>query len=54
VIKSGVKGRRSTVGMPWILVIWSVGEVDGIGGVAVKCIDIAKNTGGEDGRLAYN
>ena len=29
----------------------SVGEVSGIPGVAVKCVDIGRNTGGEGGLL---
>ena len=29
-----------------------VGEVNGIPGVAVKCVDIRRNTGGEGGYLA--
>ena len=28
-----------------------VGEVNGIPGVAVKCVDIGRNTGGEGGLL---
>ena len=32
----------------------SVGEVDGIPSVAVECVDIRKNTGGESGLLACN
>ena len=35
-----------------ILPILSAEEVDGILGVAVKCVDIKKNTGGEGGHLA--
>ena len=31
-----------------------VGEVDGIPSVAVKCVDIRKNTGGEGGLLDSN
>jgi tetrahydromethanopterin S-methyltransferase subunit D len=31
----------------------SVGEGSGIPGVAVKCVDIGRNTGGEGGSLAY-
>ena len=30
----------------------SVGEVSGIPGVAVKCVDIRRNAGGESGLLA--
>ena len=31
-----------------------VGEVNGIPGVAVKCVDIGRNTGGEGGLLDDN
>ena len=34
-----------------ILLILSTEEKDGIPGVAVKCVDIRKNTGGEGGLL---
>ena len=33
---------------------WSAGEVSGIPSVAVKCVDIGKNTGGEGDLLASN
>ena len=33
---------------------WSAGEVSGIPSVAVKCVDIRKNTGGEGGLLDCN
>ena len=32
----------------------SVGEVNGIPGVVVKCVDIRRNTGGEGGLLDHN
>ena len=32
----------------------SIGEVSGIPGVAVKCVDIARNAGGEGGLLDDN
>ena len=32
----------------------SVGEVNGIPGVAVKCVDIRRNTGGEGDLLAHD
>ena len=32
---------------------WSVGEVRGIPGVAVKCVEIGKNTDGEGTLLGY-
>ena len=35
-----------------ILVLLSSGEESGIPGVAVKCVDIGKNTSGEGGSLA--
>jgi hypothetical protein len=35
-----------------ILALLSSGEVSGIPGVAVKCVDIGKNTSGEGGLLA--
>ncbi len=37
-----------------ILPILSTEEEDGIPGVAVKCVDIRKNTGGEGGLLFCN
>ena len=36
------------------LLILSIGEVDGIPSVAVKCVDIGRNTGGEGGLLDEN
>jgi hypothetical protein len=42
--KSGVKDGRSTIAVPWILDILSTDEADGMGGVAVKCIDTIQNT----------
>jgi hypothetical protein len=52
--KSVVKVRSLTVKLPSILPVLSVGEDDGIHGVAVKCVDIMKNTGCEGGHLAHN
>ena len=49
--KSEVKTHGSTVGLLWKLLFLSVGGVSGIPGVAVKCVDIRKNTGGEGGLL---
>src|SRR3954463_4310027 len=49
--KSAVKARRSTPGRPWILSGSSLLEADGIPGVAVECVEIRKNTGGEGGLL---
>jgi hypothetical protein len=33
---------------------WSLSGAKGIGSVAVKCVDIARNTGGEGALLGYN
>ena len=33
---------------------WSAAEASGIPGVAVKCVDIGKNTGGEGDLLGSN
>ena len=49
--KSAVKVRRSTPDRPWILSGLSLLEADGIPGVAVECVEIRKNTGGEGGPL---
>ena len=49
--KSGVKSCSLTVKLPWILDVLSTEEDGGIRSVAVKCIDITKNTGGESGHL---
>ena len=35
------------------LQVLRVGEVNGIPGVAVKCVDIGRNTGGEGGLLDH-
>ena len=43
-IKSVVKSCSSTVELPLILVNLSLVEVSGIYDVAVKCIDIIRNT----------
>ncbi len=39
------------MGLHWKLSCWSVGEVSGIPSVAVKCVDIRRNTSGEGGLL---
>ena len=52
--KSDVKGGGSTPGLHWKLLSWSVGEVSGIPSVAVKCVDIRRNTSGEGGLLDDN
>ena len=46
-----VKGRGSTPSMPGILGGWRQAEASGIPGVAVECVEIRKNTGGEGGWL---
>ena len=51
---SDVKYRGSTSGLHLKLLSLSVGEESGIPGVAVKCVDIRRNTGGEGGFLDYN
>ncbi len=44
------------LGLTWvcrmILIDLSIGEGSGISGVAVKCVEIGRNTGGEGGYLA--
>jgi hypothetical protein len=49
-----VKHHGSTVGLHLKLEDLSAGEESGIPGVAVKCVDIGKNTSGEGGSLACN
>ena len=49
--KSDVKIMGSTHNLHLKLLFLSVGEVNGIPGVAVKCVDIRRNTGGEGGLL---
>jgi len=51
-IKLGVKSLGSTQELHLKLVLLSSGEESGIPGVAVKCVDIGKNTSGEGGSLA--
>ena len=46
-----VKALGSTGELPLILSGLSMGEESGIPGVAVKCVDIRRNTGGEGGFL---
>ena len=48
-----VKAQSSTLELPLILQGLSMEEVDGISGVAVKCVDIRKNTSGEGGQLVH-
>ena len=52
--KSDVKTMGSTHSLHLKLSILRVGEVIGIPGVAVKCVDIRRNTGGEGGLLDDN
>ncbi len=49
--KSGVKSHGPTVELHLKLSGKSAGGESGILGVAVKCVDIKKNTGGEGGSL---
>ena len=51
IVKSDVKFRGSTAELHLKLAIWSVVRENGIPRVAVKCVDMWKNTGGEDGFL---
>ncbi len=44
---SGVKARGSTPEVHLKLADWRQVEASGIPGVAVKCVDIRRNTGGE-------
>ena len=46
-----MKALGSTQEVHWILADLSTGEEGGIPGVAVKCVDIGRNTGGEGGLL---
>ena len=52
--KSDVKERGSTPELHLKLLFLRVGEVSGIPGVAVKCVDIGRNTSGEGGLLDHN
>ncbi len=49
-----VKSHRSTMELPLILLGLSTDEVGGIDGVAVKCLDIVKNTDSVDSLLDFN
>jgi hypothetical protein len=46
-----VQCRGSTPSVPEILHGWRQAEASGIPGVAVECVEIRKNTGGEGGLL---
>ncbi len=52
--KSVVKVCGSTVKLQLILKILSIVEVGGIRGVAVKCLDITKNSNCEGSLPGYN
>ncbi len=52
--KSGVKEPGTTVGLLWKQWCWSAGGAGGIPSVAVKCVDIRRNTGGEGDLLDRN
>ena len=54
VIKLVVKSLGSTEELQLKLVILSAGEVSGIPSVAVKCVDIRRNTSGEGDFLDSN
>jgi hypothetical protein len=49
-----VKSHGLTVELPLILQFLSLGGVAGIRGVAVKCVDITRNTRGVGGLLDEN
>ena len=49
--KSGVKVLLLRWELLWILAGLSTGEESGITGVAVKCVEIGRNTSGEGGFL---
>ena len=48
-----VKSLGSTEELQLKLVVLSAGEVSGIPSVAVKCVDIRRNTSGEGGLLGF-
>ncbi len=52
--KSAVKTKGLTCRRQWKLAFLSEVEVGGIPSVAVKCVDIRRNTGGEGGQLGFN
>ncbi len=49
-----MKGRGLNPGLHWKLADLSAGEESGIPSVAVKCVDIRRNTSGEGGFLDCN
>ena len=52
--KSDVKTMGLTHSLHLKLLVLRVGEVDGIPGVAVKCVEIGRNTSGEGDLLDHN
>ena len=52
--KSDVKIMGLTHNLHLKLFFLRMGEVNGIPGVAVKCVDIGRNTSGEGGLLGSN
>ncbi len=54
IIKLVVKAPGSTWEVQPKLIILSVGEESGIPSVAVKCVEIRRNTSGEGDFLDYN
>ncbi len=52
--KSDVKFRGSTTDLHLKLLVLRIGEAGGIPSVAVKCVDIRRNTSGEGGLLDDN
>ncbi len=52
--KSDVKSGGSTPDLQLKLFVLSIGEAGGIPSVAVKCVDIRRNTSGEGGLLDDN
>ena len=52
--KSAVKTMGLTHRLQLKLLLLSEVEVGGIPGVAVKCVDIGRNTSGEGGLLGFN
>ena len=52
--KSDVKIMGLTHNLHLKLFFLRMGEVNGIPGVVVKCVDIRRNTGGEGGLLDHN
>ena len=56
--RRGVKLEVKSPGLTWgvhsKLALLSEAEVGGIPGVAVKCVEIGRNTSGEGGLLGFN